>query len=129
VRVSLPTEQQWQRAAQGDDGRLYPWGRGFNHMLCNTSESRQRRPTPVTAYPGGASPMGAVDMAGNIEEWCLTRWGDGESDLSGDLARVLRGGSWKELAHNARCVARSADYPHNWYNHVGFRIVFALPVS
>jgi formylglycine-generating enzyme required for sulfatase activity len=63
--VALPTEQEWQCAAQGDDGRLYPWGNEFDVSRCNTSESGIKRPTPVTQFPGGASPYGVMDLCGN----------------------------------------------------------------
>ncbi|GIL12113.1 MAG: hypothetical protein BroJett038_08330 [Chloroflexota bacterium] len=70
--ITLPTEQQWQRAAQGDDGRAYPWGSDFDAKSCNIDESGIGKTTPVTAYPNGASPFGVMDMAGNVWEWCLT---------------------------------------------------------
>lgn len=74
LTISLPTEAQWQRAAQGDDGREYPWGHGFDETRCNTVESAIGRTTPVTQYPNGASPFGVLDMSGNVWE-CVCRSG------------------------------------------------------
>jgi formylglycine-generating enzyme required for sulfatase activity len=75
--VSLPTEQQWQRAAQGDDGREYPWGNEPpNEILCNWNRNASGT-TPVTQYPDGASPYGVMDMSGNVWELCLTGWQSG----------------------------------------------------
>ena len=79
MSITLPTEQQWQRAAQGDDGREYPWGREFDMNKCNTQESGIGQTTPVTQYPQGASPYGVLDMSGNVWEWCLTDYRSGSA--------------------------------------------------
>lgn len=68
--IRLPSDAEWQRAAQGDDDRLYPWGNEWNNAYCNMCQSFQT--TPVTDYPEGASPYGVMDMVGNVFEWCLT---------------------------------------------------------
>ena len=80
-KVTLPTRQQWQRAAQGHDGRAYPWGRAWDADRCNNDFDGQKRKnktgatTPVRQYEGkGDSPFGVVDMAGNVCEWCLTEY-------------------------------------------------------
>jgi formylglycine-generating enzyme required for sulfatase activity len=79
--VTLPTDAQWQRAAQGDDNRRFPWGDTWDVTYCNTGSSDIRHTTPVTQYPQGASPYGVMDMVGNIQEWCLTDPGIGENSL------------------------------------------------
>lgn len=77
--ITLPTDAQWQRAAQGDDGRLYPWGNDYNPQKCNVGDSGIGEPTPVNSYPEGASPYGVFDMIGNVFEWCLTDLITGEN--------------------------------------------------
>lgn len=126
ARIELPTEQQWQRAAQGDDGRLYPWGVAFDRSRCNTSESGIWRLTPVTRYLEGASPYGVMDLAGNVWEWTLSQWARDIISVHGTAERVVRGGSWLDFQISARTTARSANNPDGRGPSMGFRIV-ALP--
>lgn len=126
LQISLPTEKQWQRAAQGDDKREYPWGNEFDASRCNTMASDLGGTTSVTKYPNGASPYDVMDMAGNVWEWCLTTWEGGENiSDSGDIARVLRGGSWYHLVYDARTVSRMARKPYDRGGSAGFRLVAA----
>jgi len=132
-KIMLPTEQQWQWAAQGDDGREYPWGNEWGISRCNHSVNNSvgiigrgdsKLTTPVTQYEGvGDSPFGVVDMAGNVWEWCSTDWIGGGDDLSGINARMLRGGEGiardvKEL----RVQYRIRYFPHGRGERLGFRI-------
>lgn len=123
-RVMLPTEAQWQRAAQGDDRRMFPWGETFNPNFANF---KTRQPTAVTHFPKGASPYGVLDMAGNVNEWCLTDFGAESIDLQAASARkrrVLRGGSWGAAAvEDLRVIARLWLLPDYWNGSSGFRIV------
>jgi len=83
---SLPTEEQWQKAAQGTDGRIWPWGNNYAPDKANM-DSRDTR--PVGSYPEGASPCGCLDMAGNVWEWV------GEVRTDGyHLYAWIRGGSY-----------------------------------
>lgn len=99
-KIMLPTEQQWQRAAQGDTAWAYPWGDDFIAENCRSNvggaPASPGNTTPVTQYEGrGDSPFGVVDMIGNADEWCLTGYSDGEIDTNKKSSlRVTRGGTW-----------------------------------
>jgi formylglycine-generating enzyme required for sulfatase activity len=98
--IHLPSEQQWQRAAQGDDGRKFPWGSTWKGFRCNNRVKpfTSDRTTPVYQYEGlGDSPYGVVDMVGNEWEWCDTAWEDTENDFygTGKAVYAVRGGSWR----------------------------------
>src|SRR5205814_314925 len=86
----LPHEWEWQYAAQGTDGRLYPWGNNWNATLVPKPEQSRglRPPTAVDSYPQGASPFGVVDLVGNVWQWA--------DEYLDDHTRsaTLRGGSY-----------------------------------
>lgn len=96
-KISLPREAQWQRAAEGDDQRIYPWGNEWDASRCNhhLEKDGEALTTPVRRYEGaGDSPFGVVDMAGNVREWCLTKSSGirGSNTTSGKDDRITRGG-------------------------------------
>lgn len=126
-KITLPTEAQWQRAAQGDDNRLYPWGDEYKENHCNSKENNLRHLTPVHRYPNGVSPYGVYDMAGNVWEWCLTTE-DGQSDLEADpnLKRVVKGGSFISPHKRAQCDFQFLLDAQCRYDSIGFRLVMEL---
>jgi len=130
--VSLPTEAQWEKAARGIDGRVYPWGNHWDPSRCVNSVAGSIQSTkPVGSCLSGASPYGCLDVAGNVWEWCSDWYDDNyyksspASDPAGPVsgsARVLRGGSWYDVSEDYfRCADRFYSGPAFRFNYGGFR--------
>ncbi|HRD67024.1 MAG TPA: SUMF1/EgtB/PvdO family nonheme iron enzyme [Candidatus Competibacter sp.] len=128
--VRLPTECEWQQAATGGDpANVYPWGPEWDGNRANTYESELGRTTAVGMYPQGASPAGALDLSGNVWEWCLNEYDrPGNANPAGDARRVVRGGAWSSDQASARAACRDFGAPVIRSGSIGFRLACSSPI-
>ncbi len=140
----LPSETEWEKAARGglqlpkngkgswrknpNTARIWPWGNKQPDEQLLNFKRIVARSTPVGKFPQGVSPYHVFDMAGNVWEWCRSKWASPyvtqeDDDPETYAPRVVRGGSWNSVENYVRCAVRLKNHPHKTSEQIGFRVI------